>query len=46
METDIEHNMKALLKMESLWRKLGNSKALVCPWIQQKCNYSTKEKTN
>lgn len=44
METDIEHKMKALLKMESHWRKPGNSKALVCPWIPQKYNYSTTGK--
>lgn len=44
METDIEHKMKALLKMESHRRKPGNSKALVCPWIPQKYNYSTTGK--
>jgi len=36
-ETDTELKMKALLKMKSLRRKPGNSKALVCPSIQQKC---------
>lgn len=40
-ETETELQMKALLKMK---RKLRNSKASVCPLIQQKCNFKEKDK--